>query len=248
MGNLDMYTKYAQPPADALKEFNNGRFKGTDINPMWRIRVLTEEYGECGIGWYCVPKNRWTETAEHDAVINGKTVRMLDIAVFYEVELYVKRNGEWSMPIYGVGGNSFSEYSKKQGRIITSDEAYKMAYTDALGIACKALGIGANVWWKANDSKYTRNNQDDEHPQQQPKQTASSIICRSCNQPIPAETLLNGKRYTAEDIAGMSKKKYGIEMCYSCKRKADQSDSPSGSYDARAEQETVEGARGAIAS
>ena len=44
MDNLTMYKKYAQPPADALKEFNNGRFKGTDINPMWRIKVLTEEY------------------------------------------------------------------------------------------------------------------------------------------------------------------------------------------------------------
>ena len=43
MNNLDMYNRYAQPPKEALKEFNNGRFKGTDINPMWRIMVLTKE-------------------------------------------------------------------------------------------------------------------------------------------------------------------------------------------------------------
>lgn len=237
MNNLTMYEKYAQPPEEALKEFNNGRFKGTDINPMWRIKALTEEYGECGIGWYCVPVRHWSEKAEYDAVINGKATRMLDIAVFYEVELYTKRNNEWSKPIYGVGGNSFSEYSKKQGRIITSDEAYKMAYTDALGIACKALGIGANVWWKANDSKYTKHDDDE-----------TEIICEHCNKPIPKETPINGKRYSAIDIAGMSKKKYGIAMCYSCKRKADQADSPSSSYDPRAEQEVVEGSRGAVAS
>lgn len=219
MDNLTMYKKYAQPPADALKEFNNGRFKGTDINPMWRIKVLTEEYGECGIGWYCVPIRHWTERAEYDAIVMGETKHMLDIAVFYEVELYVKRNGEWSKPIYGVGGNLFSEYSRKQGRIITSDEAYKMAYTDALGIACKALGIGADVWWKSNDSKYTRNNED--KPSEPDKPAESSIVCSSCRKPIPSETLINGKRYSAEDIAATSRKKYGADMCYACKRKAD---------------------------
>lgn len=238
MDNLAMYNKYAQPPAEALKEFNNGRFKGTDINPMWRIKVLTEEYGECGIGWYCVPIRRWSERAEYDAIINGETKRMLDVAVFYEVELYVKRNGEWSKPIYGVGGNSFSEYSKKQGRIVSSDEAYKMAYTDALGIACKALGIGADVWWKSNDSKYTRKSEEE----------APIIVCECCKKPIPAETLINGKRYNASSVAKASEKSYGVKMCYACKLKADQADSPSGGYDARAEQEVVEGSRGAIAS
>ncbi|WP_254555280.1 hypothetical protein, partial [Salmonella enterica] len=29
-----------------------GRLKGmTDINPMWRIKALTEQFGPCGIGW-----------------------------------------------------------------------------------------------------------------------------------------------------------------------------------------------------
>ena len=45
MGNLDLYNRVKQPPNDALKEFDNGKFKGTDINPMWRILKLTEEFG-----------------------------------------------------------------------------------------------------------------------------------------------------------------------------------------------------------
>ena len=224
MSNLDMYNRYADPPADAKKEFNNGRFKGTDINPMWRIKVLTEEYGECGFGWYTEVTKMWTEESPGTQ----------EIAVFCEVNLYVKRGGEWSKPIVGVGGNTFVA-ARKSG-LQASDEAYKMAYTDALGIACKALGIGANVWWKAADSKYARSDIGDDKPDS-PK--ASSIICQSCKQPIPAETLLNGKRYSAADIAGMSKKKYGVEMCYHCKRKADLSDSPAGTYDARDVQEVT---------
>lgn len=226
MDNLYMYNKYADPPKEALRQFNNGRFSGTDINPMWRIRVLTEEYGECGIGWYCIPKNRWTEKAEYEAVINGKTAKLLDIAVFYEVELYVKRDGKWSMPIYGVGGNSFSEYSKKQDRIITSDEAYKMAYTDALGIACKALGIGANVWWKFPDSKYARSNVEAERSNAEPaakpqnesakgtpvnQSTVHPPVCADCGCVI----VEHGDR-SSQEMAHAAKDKFGRVLCIQC--------------------------------
>ena len=34
------------------------------------------------------------------------------------------------------------------------DEAYKKACTDDLVIACKALGMGADIYWGRNDSKY----------------------------------------------------------------------------------------------
>lgn len=144
MDNLTMYNKYAQPPQSALKAFNNGRFKGTDINPMWRIRALTEEYGEAGFGWYTKTTRMWREDCKDGTA-----------AVFCEVELFVKRDGEWSAPIVGVGGNTLDRVGKNGNQV--SDEAYKMAYTDALGIACKALGIGANVWWEASDgSKYAQ--------------------------------------------------------------------------------------------
>lgn len=153
MGNLDMYNKYKQPPNDALKSFNNGRFSGTDINPMWRIKVLTEEYGECGFGWYSKLNRVWKEESPETR----------EIAVFCEVELYVKRGDVWSAPIVGVGGNTF--VASYKNRLQASDEAYKMAYTDALGIACKALGIGADVWWKSPDSKYNNASKpEDEHP------------------------------------------------------------------------------------
>lgn len=30
---------------------------------MWRIKVLTEQFGSCGQGWYYVPVKKWVETA-----------------------------------------------------------------------------------------------------------------------------------------------------------------------------------------
>lgn len=140
--NLALYNRYAQPPQDALKAFNNGKFSGTDINPMWRIKALTEEFGPCGLGWYPEVKRMWREDTPDGAA-----------TVYCEVLLYVKYDGEWSKPITGIGGNTLTRVTRNGSS--TTDEAYKMAYTDALGIACKALGFGADIWWKSNDTKYT---------------------------------------------------------------------------------------------
>lgn len=136
--NMRYYEQGRSVPKDALKAFSNGRFSGTDINPMWRIKKLTEMFGPCGIGWY-------TEVTRQE-VVHADDDNMM---VFVDVNLYIKEAGEWSKPIFGTGGNTL----KVKGR--GDDEGYKKAYTDAVSIACKALGIGADVWY-ANDttSKY----------------------------------------------------------------------------------------------
>ena len=203
MSNLDLYNRVKQPPQDALKPFDNGKFKGTDINPMWRIRTLTDVFGPCGFGWYTKINRMWTESAADNS----------NTAVFCEVELYVRMDGEWSKPIVGIGGNTFERKTKNGSSV--SDEAYKMAYTDALGIACKALGFGADIWWKYEETKYTQQEE---------------ILCTCCRKPIK-ETLINGKRYSPESIAKASAKAYGAVMCYSCKLKADRDDAPRSALD-----------------
>ena len=75
------------------------------------------------------------------------------------------------------------------------------------------------MWWKESDSKYTRNNEDDSHGTGNKQD--SKIICHDCKNPVPPDTLINGTKYSAEAITDMSKKKYGLELCYSCKRKRD---------------------------
>ncbi len=144
MDNLAIYNKYKSVPDSALKNFNNGKFSGTDINPMWRIRCLTEEFGPVGKGWYYEIVRLWTEPVAND-----------EILAMAHVKLFVKYGDEWSKPIEGTGGNIITRYSKKSDTFDNSDEGYKMAITDALSVCCKCLGIGADVWWKEEKTKYT---------------------------------------------------------------------------------------------
>ncbi len=141
MDNLTIYERYREVPKEAQKEIKGGRMNGkTDINPMWRIKALTEQFGPCGIGWYYNPVRKWLEPCGDE------------VAAFVDIELYIKVDGEWSMPISGTGGSSFA--SKEKAGIYVSDECYKMATTDAISVACKQLGFGADIYWSADRTKY----------------------------------------------------------------------------------------------
>lgn len=145
MDNLELYNRVRVVPDSAKKAIQAGRMKGfTDINPMWRIKTLTEEFGPCGSGWYFTVLNRWIEKEGGEA------------AAFVEIELYVKYAEEWSKPIYGIGGSKLA--SKEKGGVYVSDECFKMATTDALSVACKHLGIGADVYFDKDSTKYSTQN------------------------------------------------------------------------------------------
>lgn len=146
MDNLEIYNRVCEVPDNAQKTITAGRIKGfTDINPMWRIKKLTEVFGACGIGWYTDDIKHWLE----DGADGTKTAHVT-------LNLYVKVDDEWSKPIFGIGGASY--ISNEKSGAYTSDECFKMAYTDALSVACKALGFGANVYWAAGRSKYSSQN------------------------------------------------------------------------------------------
>lgn len=141
--NLIFYEKFRDVPSEAKREIKGGRMNGkTDINPMWRIKALTEEFGPCGIGWYYKTTNKWLERYENE------------VAAFVDIELFIKVNDEWSMPISGTGGSMF--VAKETKGFYVSDECYKMATTDAISVACKQLGIGADVYWQADKTKYDK--------------------------------------------------------------------------------------------
>lgn len=142
MNNLDIYEKVRSVPDTACRKITGGRLNGkTDINPMWRIKTLTEQFGPCGIGWYYDVDRQWTETHGDEA------------AAFVNIRLYINVSGEWSKPIFGTGGAMFVETQKSGAHV--SDECFKMATTDAISVACKQLGIGADVYWDADKAKYT---------------------------------------------------------------------------------------------
>lgn len=141
--NLAYWNKHRAVPNNATKPFNNGKFQGTDINTMWRLKCLTEDYGQCGFGWYYTIKDKQVVECK-----NG------DMFAFVEIELFLKgKDGNWSMPISGSGGNKIARVTK-DGALSTSDEAFKMATTDAIGVACRNLGIGADIYWENDKTKY----------------------------------------------------------------------------------------------
>lgn len=151
---MELYNKFRAVPEEAKKQIGGGRLKGfTDINPMWRIKMLTEQFGPCGIGWY-------TEVLEKklEKGANG------EIAAFMDINLFVKNGEEWSKGIFGTGGSTF--VANEKAGLYTSDECFKMAYTDALSVACKSLGMGADVYFEKDRTKYDQ--QADRTPAPQP--------------------------------------------------------------------------------
>lgn len=143
MEKMDIYNRGKAVPDEAKKAISAGRLKGmTDINPMWRIKKLTEEFGPCGIGWWTKVTDRWTETVGDET------------CAFVDLELYIKVGDEWSKPITGSGGSKLA--TKERSGIYVSDECYKMAETDALSVACKKLGIGADVYFSGDRTKYSQ--------------------------------------------------------------------------------------------
>lgn len=147
MENLELYEKVREVPQEAQKTIGGGRLKGfTDINPMWRIQKLTECFGPCGLGWYIDVKDKWIDRAD-----NGEAIASVMI------ELYIKDELEWSMPIIGVGGSRFVS-NEKNGPSV-SDECFKMALTDAISVACKNLGFGADIYWSQGRTKYDTDDQ-----------------------------------------------------------------------------------------
>ena len=50
MDDMTIYNLARSVPDEAQKPIAAGRLKGmTDINPMWRIKRLTEIFGPCGL-------------------------------------------------------------------------------------------------------------------------------------------------------------------------------------------------------
>lgn len=195
MDNLTIYNEVRSVPDSAKRRIEAGRLKGkTDINPMWRIKALTEKFGPCGFGWeYVITDKRLEQGA------NG------EVAAFLDIDLFVKADGVWSDAIPGTGGSAF--VAKEKNGPYTSDECFKMALTDAISVACKALGFGADVYWDADKSKYDKPENNQEAP----------VLCECCGLPIKA-VKCGDRVYPTNEIVENAVKKYGKRLCWGCMR------------------------------
>lgn len=143
MNNMEIWQALEKTADEAKKPIEAGRLKGfTDINPCWRMKRLTEVFGPCGIGWKFQIAQAYTIPGAND-----------EIAAFVDILLYYKKDGEWSEGVPGMGGSMF--VAKERSGMHTSDECFKMALSDAIGTACKALGMSADIYFSKDRSKYT---------------------------------------------------------------------------------------------
>lgn len=132
--NMKIWDKVKQPPKEALKQITGGRLKGmTDINPQWRYEAMTKLFGPCGEGWKWTIERIWTEPGQEGQVFQ-----------FAQINLYFLNLDSWSDPIPGIGGSMLMVMESKG--LHHNDEAVKMAITDALSVAMKVLGIGADIY------------------------------------------------------------------------------------------------------
>ena len=172
--NLRFYDKLRVVPQEALKQIGAGRLKGmSDINPVWRIKAMTEAFGPCGIGWKYEVTKQWQEQY-------GQEVKS-----FTNINLYIKVDGQWSDPIPGTGGATLVEINSKG--LYVNDEGHKMSLTDALSVAMKSLGVAADVYYAKGkntsyDTKYEQQEYAAKNPSTQPitkvnaKQTAGNLF------------------------------------------------------------------------
>ena len=139
--NMMIWDNLKQVPPACLKTIKGGRLNGmSSIEPQWRLQAMTNQFGPCGIGWkYVIADKRIIEGS--DGIKCG----------FVDVELYFKSGDEWSEAIPGTGGSQF--VSKEKSGYHTNDEVFKMALTDALSVAMKAIGVASDIYMGAFDGE-----------------------------------------------------------------------------------------------
>lgn len=194
MENLEIYEKSRECPPEALREIQAGKLKGkSDINPIWRIKQLTALFGPCGVGWKLCNVRYWTEPGAGG-----------EVSAWCSMELRIKVDGAWSDAIEGVGGSML--VATEKGKLVTNDEAFKMAYTDAVSVCCKMLGFAANVYWQNDVTKY-------------PAKTEPDYICEECGAKIAPVKMKDGTILAPKVWAESTKKSYGSRLCVECFKK-----------------------------
>lgn len=242
MNNMELYELGRSVPNEAMKPITAGRLKGfTDINPMWRIKRLTEMFGPCGIGWWYEITDKRMETGANS-----------EMCVFVDIKLFYRWGDTVSQPVYGTGGSSF--VAKENKGMYTSDECFKMALTDAISVAAKAIGVGADVYYAKDRDKYSNPEEPDGVPGNKPSAAyggASPVRggnersggtpdsggntgglrplsdlnrppqdmkfrCADCGAELRPYTGANGKVVSIRKHAEGSKAKYGKVLCINC--------------------------------
>jgi hypothetical protein len=139
--NLRFWTALKRTDPRATKPFTrSGGFRGTQIDPTWRLQMMTELFGPVGQGWGYEQLD-WTISE-----------RMVFICVRVWWRDPVTGETHWTGPQWG--GTEMIR-KRRDGVEAPDDECFKMSMTDALGKCLLQLGLGADVHMgQFDDSKY----------------------------------------------------------------------------------------------
>lgn len=141
--NLALWNTLGKTDPAHTKPFKRaGGFGGTAIKPIYTEQKMTEEFGPCGTGWgFSEPRFETVPASDGQ------------IAVYCWLSLWYVLDGKRSEPVFGVGGDMV--VVKQSSGLRTDDEAFKKAFTDAIGNAMKHVGMSADVHMGLfDDSKY----------------------------------------------------------------------------------------------
>lgn len=193
MTNLAIWNSLGKTDTTQTKGFSRaGGFKGTAVKPIYTEKKMTEEFGPVGLGWG-VSEPTFQLVPGSD----GQT------AVYCWLTIWFVRDGKRSEPIPGVGGDLV--IVKQSSGLRTDDEAFKKAFTDAIGNAMKHLGMSADVHMGLfDDSKYLserRNEEAQERAASKPQPAPANPFDETLDRTI-IETLLMAMRQ-AEDKASL---------------------------------------------
>lgn len=117
-----------------------GGFRGTQIDPTWRMQMMTEVFGPVGKGWG-YEQLEWT---------------IAERMVFICVRVWY-RDPETGEKLYTgpQWGGTEMVRRRRDGVETPDDECFKMSITDAVGKCLQQLGLAADVYLgQFDDSKY----------------------------------------------------------------------------------------------
>lgn len=138
---LTLWNTLKRTDPRATKPFTrSGGFRGTQIDPAWRLERMTEVFGPVGRGWG-YEQVEWT---------------IVERMVFVCVKVWYRdpASGEvlWTGPQWG--GTEIVR-RRRDGAEAPDDECFKMSVTDALGKCMLQIGLAADVHLgQFDDSKY----------------------------------------------------------------------------------------------
>lgn len=160
--SLGIWSRLERTDPRATKPFTrSGGFRGTQIDPAWRLKRMTEEFGPVGRGWG-YEQLEWT---------------VVERMVFCCVRVWYldPETGErcWTGPQWG--GTEIVR-RRRDGAEAPDDECFKMSVTDALGKCLLQLGLAADVHMGLfDDSKYREEAEAFYHAKEDPELRPDAI-------------------------------------------------------------------------